>query len=174
MMILRMGSALELTTAVSRYCAGGAAVFVLDDGGAVEDVGLLGVVRRHDHLARGEAFVECSEDGIVGMETDAECGSDGFAGEVVFGGAEAAGEDDDVGAGDGDAGGRGEVGKVVADDGLEGDLNAEIVEALGEEEGVRVLAEWREHLGAGSNDFSDHLFPFSWPLWNKKQFSHVN
>ena len=142
---------------------GGAAVLVVEDGGAVEDVGLLGVVGRHDHLACGEAFVERGEDGVVGVEVDAECGGDGFAGEVVFGGAEAAGEDDDVGAGDGDEGGAGEVGEIVADDGLEGDLDAEIVEAVGEVEGVGVLAEGREHLGAGCNDFSDHLFSFPWP-----------
>ena len=37
----------------------------------------------------------------------------------------------------------------------------QVIEAFGEEEGVGVLAEWREHLGTGSNDFSDHPFPFS-------------
>ena len=51
--------------------------------------------------------------------------------------------------------------EVVADDGFEGDLDSEVVEAFGEEERVGVLAEWREHLGTGSNDFSDHLCPFS-------------
>jgi hypothetical protein len=146
MMILRMDAEFESRMVVSRYCAGA-----------------LGVVRRHDHLARGEAFVEGSEEGVVGMEADAERGGDGFAGQVVFGGAKASGEEDDVGTGDGDGGGRGEVGEIVADDSFEGDLHAEIVEALGEEEGVGVLAEGREHLGTGSNDFSDHLFPFSWP-----------
>src|ERR1700722_19852301 len=96
--------------------AGGAAVFVFKDGGSVEDVGLLGVVGRHDHLPGGEALVELGEDGGVGVYLDAESGSGGFAGEVVFSGAEAAGEDDDVGAVDLDGGGAGEVGEVVADD----------------------------------------------------------
>ncbi len=146
-----------------RYCrveilAGGAAVLVVEDDRAVEDVGLLGVVGWHDHLAGGEAFVEGGEDGVVGVDVDAERGGDGLAGEVVFGGAEAAGEDDDVGAGDGDDGGAGEVGEVVADDGLEGDLDAEVVEAFGEVEGVGVLAEGREHLGARGDDFSDHVW----------------
>ena len=136
--------------------AGRAAVFVVEDDCAVEDVGLLRVVGRHHHLARGEAFVESGEDGVVGVKADVECGGGGLAGEVVFGGAEAAGEDDDVGAGDGDEGGAGEMGEVVADDGLEGDLDAEVVEALGEVEGVGVLAEGREHLGASCDDFSDH------------------
>ena len=47
--------------------------------------------------------------------------------------------------------------EVVADDGLEGDLDAEVVEAGGEEEGVGVLPVGREHLGAGGDDFSDHF-----------------
>src|SRR5271170_1135369 len=68
---------------------GSAAVLVADNGGAVEDVGLLGVVGWHDHLARGEAFVESSEDGVVGVKADAECCGDGLAGQVVFGGAKA-------------------------------------------------------------------------------------
>ncbi len=162
-MILRMWLAVGVGDGGVEELAGGAAVVVFEDGGAVEHVGLLGVVGRHGHLARGEALVELSEDGGVGMKLDVERGGGGFAGEVVFGGAEAAGEDDDVGAGDGDAGGAGEVGEVVADDGLEGDLNAEIVEAVGEEEGVGVLPEGREHLGAGGDDFSDHSDRFSWP-----------
>ena len=136
--------------------AGGAALWVLEDGGAFEDVGLLGVVGRHHHLARGEALVERGEDGGVAAKRDAECGGDGFAGEVVFGGAEAAGEEDDVGAGDRDAGGSGEVIEIVADDGLEGDLDAEIVELGGEEERVGVLPVRREHLGAGCDNFCLH------------------
>ena len=157
MTILRMGLPLASSTVVSRYCAGSAAVLVFEDGSAVEDVGLLGVVGRHDHLAGGETFVECGENGVVGVEADAKRGGDGFAGEVVFGGAEAAGEDDDVGARECDEGGAGEVREIVADDGLEGDLDAEVVEAVGEVEGVGVLAEGREHLGAGGDDFSDHV-----------------
>jgi hypothetical protein len=71
---------------------------------------------------------------------------DALAGEVVFGGAEAAGEQDDVGAAERDADGFGEVGAVVADDGLEGDGDAEVVETGGEIEGVGVLAMRCEHL----------------------------
>ena len=125
---------------------GGAAVFVVEDGGSGEDVGLLEVVGGHDEVAGGETFFEGFDDGGVGVEREVEgCGC-GFAGEVVLGGAEASGEEDDVGAGDGDAGGGGEVGEVVADDGLEGYLDAEGVEGFGEEEGVGVLPVGREHL----------------------------
>ena len=91
------------------------------------------------------------------MEREVEGVGDALAGEVVFGGAEAAGEDDDVGAAEGDADGGGEVVAVVADDGLEGDGDAEVVEAGGEVERVGVLAMRREHLGADGDDFSDHV-----------------
>jgi hypothetical protein len=40
---------------------------------------------------------------------------------------------------------------------LEGYGNAEVVELLGKEKRVGVLPEGREHLGAGGNDFSDHV-----------------
>ena len=45
--------------------AGGAAVVVGEDGGAVEDVGLFGVVGRHDHVAGGEALLQGFDDGGV-------------------------------------------------------------------------------------------------------------
>ena len=137
--------------------AGGAAVGVGEEGGAVEDVGLADVVGRHGHVAGGEACLEGGEDVGVAVEGEVEDLGEALAGEVVFGGAEAAGEDDDVGAGEGDANGGGEVSAVVADDGLEGDGDAEVVEAGGEVEGVGVLAMRREHLGADGDDFCDHF-----------------
>ncbi len=136
--------------------AGGAAVGVVEDLGAFEHVGLLGVVGRHDDAAGGEALVEAGEEIGVAMEREAEGGGDGLAGEVVLGGAEAAGEEDDVGAVEGGAGGVGEVLEVVADDGFEGDGDAEVVETGGEVERVGVLPVGGEHLGAGGDDFSDH------------------
>ena len=45
----------------------------------------------------------------------------------------------------------------IADDGLEGDDDAQFVELAGEEEGIGVLTERSEHLRADRNDFSDHL-----------------
>ncbi len=113
-----------------KVLAGGAAGAVGENRGAVEDIGLLEVVGRHGDAAVGEASFESGEEIVVAVEGDAQGGGYGLAGEVVFGGAEAAGEEDDVGAGEGDAGGGGEVIEGVADDGLEGDLDAEIVELL--------------------------------------------
>src|SRR6266851_4871126 len=136
--------------------AGGAAGWVLEDSGAFEHVRLLGVVRRHHHLAGGEAFVELGDDGGVAMQLDIEGAGYGLACKVVLGWAEAAGEDDDVRARDRDAGSVGELAEIVADDGLEGHRDAEVVEARSEIEGVSVLPERRKHLGADGDNFSDH------------------
>jgi hypothetical protein len=88
------------------------------------------------------------------MEGEVEGFGEALAGEVVFGGAEAAGEKDDVGAVDGDVDGGAEMVAIVADDGLERDGDAEVVEAGGEVERVGVLAMRREHLGANGDDLS--------------------
>jgi len=53
---------------------------------------------------------------------------DGFAGEVVFRGAEAAHDGDDVGAGEGGLDGGDDVFAAVADDGFEGDGDTDAVE----------------------------------------------
>ncbi len=83
-------------------------------------------------LRRLEAGLQRGEYSGVGLQLEAERGGDALAGEVVFGGAETAGEQHDVGAVQRDADGVGEVLAVVADDGLEGDGDAEVVEAGGE------------------------------------------
>ena len=49
-----------------------------------------------------------------------------------------------------------EILAAVADDGLEGDADAEAVELFREVEGVGVLAERGEHLGADGDDFGFH------------------
>ena len=91
------------------------------------------------------------------MERDVEGVGDALAGEVVFRGAEAAGEQKDVGAVERDTDGVGEVRTVVADDGFEGDGDAEVVETAREVERVGVLAVRREHFTADGDDFSDHI-----------------
>ena len=104
----------------------------------------------------GGAGVEGGDQRGVAADCEREGFGDGFAGEVVFRGAEAAHEDEDVDAGEGGADGVDEVLAAVADDGLEGDGDADFVEFLGEIEGVGVLAEGGEHLGADGDDFGFH------------------
>ena len=92
----------------------------------------------------------------VAAEGERESFGDGFAGEIVFGGAEAAHEDENVNAAEGGVDGVDEILAAVADDGFEGDGNAELVEFFREIEGVGVLAEGGEHLGADGDDFTFH------------------
>jgi hypothetical protein len=70
--------------------------------------------------------------------------------------ASAAHEDQDVKASEGGADGVDEVFAAVADDGLEGHGDADLVELFGEIEGVGVLAVRGEHLGADGDDFGFH------------------
>ena len=81
---------------------------------------------------------------------------DGFAGQVVLGGAQAAHEDDDVSAAERSADGVDQVFAAVADDGLEGDRDTDLVELLSKIERIGVLAERREHLRADGDDFGFH------------------
>jgi hypothetical protein len=48
------------------------------------------------------------------------------------------------------------VGAAVADNGLEDDLYAELVETLGQEQGIGVLAVGRQEFGADRYDLSIH------------------
>ncbi len=79
-----------------------------------------------------------------------------FAGQVVFGRSQAAHEDQDVDAAQRRADGVDQILAPVADDGLECDGNAELVELLRDVERVGVLAKGGEHLGADGDDFAFH------------------
>ena len=135
-----------------------AAVLVGQDLSAFDLVGLLGVVRRHDDAASDEAMLQEIVDSLVAMKGAVEGFGDALAGEVVFGGTEATGDQDDVGAVDGDLDGGAKVIAVVADDGLERYGDAEVVEARGEVERVGVLTMRREHLGTDGDDLCKHVW----------------
>jgi hypothetical protein len=57
------------------------------------------------------------------------------------------------------------VGAVVADDGFESYGDAEVVETVGEVEGVGVLAMGRQHFGADGDDFSEHYVSMDRIAW---------
>ncbi len=78
--------------------AGRAAVGIGENGCALEDVGLLEIVWRHGDAPGGGAGVEGGDLCGVAAEGERESFGDGFAGEVVFSGAEAAHEDENVDA----------------------------------------------------------------------------
>ena len=76
----------------------------------------------------------------VAAQSERERFSNGLAGQVVFGGAKAAHQDEMSVRAEGGANGVDEILAAVADDGLEGDGDADLVELFGQVEGVGVLA----------------------------------
>ncbi len=141
--------------------AGSAAVGVGEDGCAFKDIGLLEIVGGHGDAPGGGAGVESGDLGGVAAQGERERFGNGFAGEVVFGGAETAHEDKNVDAGEGDADGVDEVLEAVANDGFEVDGDTNLIELFSEIEGVGVLTEGGEHLGADGDDFGFHRAAFS-------------
>ena len=97
---------------------------------------------------------------IVALQGERERLGGGFAGQVVFGGAQAAHQDDDVGAAQRGSNGIHQILAAVADDGLEGNRDANLVELLGQVERVGVLPVRGEHLRADGDDFRFHKDSF--------------
>ena len=83
--------------------------------------------------------------------------SDGVACEIVFGGAEPAGNDDDRHRAQSAPDGPGEALEIVADDVFRRDFDAEIVELLGDKEGIGVDPFVRQHLRADGDDLGVHV-----------------
>ena len=124
----------------------------------------------HGDAPGGGAGMQSGDLGGVAAQGERERFGDGLAGEVVLGGAQAAHEDENVGAAERGADGVDQVLAAVADDGLEGDGDADLVELFREIEGVGVLAEGGEHLGADGDDFGFHKNSFSvlsFQLWSR-------
>ena len=93
---------------------------------------------------------------MVALELDPQRLGNRLACEVVLGRAEASHKDDEVGALDRGACDGSQLQPVIANNGLEGDINADVVELAGEVEGISVLPVRSEHLRADGHDFGDH------------------
>jgi len=137
--------------------AGSAAVGVGQDDCAFKHVGLLEVVGGQGNAPLCCAGGERGHQGAVAADFEPQRIGHGLAGKVVFSGAEAAHERQDVDAAKGAANGVDEVFLAVADDGFEVDCDADRVELFRQVEGVGVLAKGREHLRADGDDFSFHM-----------------
>ena len=98
--------------------------------------------------------------GGVAAQSERERFGNGFAGEVVFRGAESAHEDENVNAAESGADGVDQVFKAVANDGLESDGDADLIELFSEIERVGVLTPGSEHLGADGDDLGFHKGSF--------------
>ena len=92
----------------------------------------------------------------IALEAEREGFGQGFAGEIVLSGTKAAHQDHDVGAAQRIPDGVDQIFLAVADNGFESHRHAELVELLGEVEGVGVLAERRQHLRADCDDLRFH------------------
>jgi len=106
---------------------GSGAAGIFEDFGAFWDHGLAEIDGGHVALEAAEAGFDGADDFVVALEAAAEKFGYGFAGEVVFGGAEAAAGDYHGDAIEGIAEGLGEEFAIVADDGFAEDFDAEFV-----------------------------------------------
>ena len=92
----------------------------------------------------------------IALQTQAQRFGHGLARQIVFCGAEAAAEDQNVGTKQAVLRGGYQAAQIVADDALENYVDAQQVELFGEVQRVGVHAEGREHLGTHRNDFGIH------------------
>ena len=136
--------------------AGGGAARVGDGHGGGDEPGLLDVALGEADAARCEEGPQGALHVGVDERLLAQGGGDRLAREVVLGGAEAAGHDDDVGAAEGDLDGVDEALEVVADGGVEVEVEADGGQAGGDVLGVGVEDLAQEDLGADGDDLGLH------------------
>ena len=148
-------AAVELST---QPLSGSGAVRIGKHGGPVQNVGLLGVVGGHVPASLGEALFQASEDFRIAMHTQAQSFSHCLSRKIVFRGAEAAAENQNVRTKQAVLRRGDQPPKVVAHNAFENYVDAQQVELFGEIERVGVHAEGREHLGTHRNDFGIHSF----------------
>ncbi len=110
----------------------------------------------HGAAKAAKARFDGMQHGLVQNELAAQQLGHGFAGQVVQGGSESAGGNDQLDAAEGLAEGVANVLVLVADHGLASHLDAEMVEALCKQKGIGVHAIRRKQFRADCNDFSFH------------------
>ena len=108
----------------------GAAVRVVEHGGAARHHRLAAVDRRHAQAALREARLDLGDDRRVLVQRQAEHLGDDVARQVVVGRPEPAGEDDEVGALERLPEDRRQIGAAIADDRLGAQVDAERREAV--------------------------------------------
>jgi hypothetical protein len=141
--------------AMQEVKAGGGAVGIGKDGGAPGDLSLAAIARSHLDAAPGESGLDILPHGGVLDKREAEELGGDLPRDVVGSGAEAAGDEYDVGPGEGLDESLAD-GVAIGDGDLALDPEAEGEELLAEigEMGVEGIAE--EELGTGVDEFYDH------------------
>ena len=137
------------------YAAGGGAPAVGEDGSPHREHGLLEVVLRHRGIV--ELLLEIIPDALgtlrVKDQVQAEGVGQSLAGQVVTGGAKAAGGDEDVGPAAGNVHRLPEPLGIVPHHGLVKNVDAQGGKLLGEETGVGVEDVPQQQLGAHTDQF---------------------
>jgi hypothetical protein len=106
---------------------------------------------------------------VIAAQLKAEGLGNALARQIVLGGAEASGKDDDVSAGERNPARLEKMLETVADDGFEDDFDPKLIETPGQEQGISVLAKGRQEFGADSYDLSIHGYqckPNALSSWN--------
>ena len=137
--------------------AGGGAVGIGEDGGAFGDHGLDLDIGGHGTAARGKELFDPGEGGRVEDQFAAEGMGGKLAGEVVAGGAEAAGDEDEIGTAQRLAEGGLDARAVVGDAHLAGDFVAEVGELAAKPLLVGVEDAPDQEFGAGVDEFDAHF-----------------
>ena len=134
--------------------AGGGAPVVGQHGAALGEHGLLEVVLRHGAAGAGEVAGDAVGGPLVKDQLFPKSLGQHVFGQVVAGGAQAAGGDDDVGPLFGD--GHGLLGPlgVVPHHGVVVDVQPQLAQTLGQHLGVRVGDVAQQQLGAHGQDFN--------------------
>ena len=150
--------------------AGRGAHGVADGDGGGDDAGLAVVLLRHGvDVAAREVLLQPHPELRVRGDLLAEHVGDAVARHVVERGAEAAHRDDDVRPAPRAVERLGEAREVVADDGDELELEAELRQALAEPGRVGVLRLAHEELGADGDDLGVHVSPIR--EWQSGEYS---
>jgi hypothetical protein len=124
--------------------------------GSLGDHGLLPVVLGHGDLPVREAPFDVGQDGRIQAQPPVQDGRHDVAGQVVLGGPQAAGGDDDVGSAQGLAQRCLDAGGIVPHRRLEEQVNARLGQPLGDPAGVGIHDLAQEQLGADGQDLGAH------------------
>ena len=133
--------------------AGGGAVGIGENDGAFRHHGLFFVVLRHVDVELFMKFDDALEGLLVHLEFSPEISGNGLFGQVVVGGAQPPGGDDDVGAGKSEGEAFFEPFRVVAHHRLVVHSNTQIGQFFGKISGVGVDDVAHEDFGSDTEDF---------------------
>jgi hypothetical protein len=136
--------------------AGRGAVGVREDGRASRHHRLTAVDVGHRHGAPRKPRTDVFDDGVVELEGHPERARQSVSRDVVFGRAESAGADDQIGRVERSRQHLRQLVDRVADHHFQADVAADGIQALRDDERIRIEAKGRQHLAANGDDPGPH------------------